>query len=662
LGYVLNRDEIIFIFQRAKTNKSNFQFTKESVTALSIQGGKHMSTSILNEQDYYRIVYGGWMGKNIGGTLGAPVEGKKELLRLDYYPELPDGPLENDDLDLQLVWLHALEQYGAGLTSRELGQEWLEHVLFPYDEYGYALTNLRRGLLPPVTGSFNNPFNHCMGSPIRSEIWAMVAPGAPSIAAYYAYQDAIVDHAGGEGVYGEMFFAALESAIFFERNRDRLIEIGLRYIPADCRVAKAVNDVVRWHQEGVDWIEARELVLTHHGDDNFTDAPQNIAFTILGWLYGNDFEDAILKAVNCGYDTDCTAATLGAILGMLLGVEQLPDRWVSPVGDRVVVSPQIKGFPAPANLDELTRRTIRMGKKVLAAMDANIQVHADWPTVWRHDTEAGNRTAELFSRSVTANRYLLPTGSSCSADLELEIEFGQDGPAIGASQSKQLNLVFMNRSCIALTGTLTIEPPNGWDAPSPYPFRLQPGESVRWQPTIRANDFPAPTNEIFICWTRTHDRATWAVSKVPVSLVRAARWQVTGPNEHTERTAYFSGHRLDLEKACGIRRDGTYKARSRFYNPTERPVRLIAACNGPVVLHLNGQPVIDCDETVEWMPAYHRAPRKQTCELVLPAGTHEVEVKAVRNGEPLKLYVLTVSPKETSEPGPYYYYTDIVWE
>ena len=39
-----------------------------------------MSVSILNEQDYYRIVYGGWLGKNIGGTLGAPVEGKKELL------------------------------------------------------------------------------------------------------------------------------------------------------------------------------------------------------------------------------------------------------------------------------------------------------------------------------------------------------------------------------------------------------------------------------------------------------------------------------------------------------------------------------------------------------------------------------------------------------
>src|SRR5690606_20708292 len=129
----------------------------------------------------------------------------KRLLDLTYYPELPDGPLENDDLDLQLVWLHALEQYGPKLNAWHLGKEWIDHVFFPSDEYGYALTNLRRGLVPPVAGWFGNPFTNCMGSPIRSEIWAMVAPGAPHVAAHFAYQDAIVDHAGGEGVYGEVF-------------------------------------------------------------------------------------------------------------------------------------------------------------------------------------------------------------------------------------------------------------------------------------------------------------------------------------------------------------------------------------------------------------------------------------------------------------------------
>jgi hypothetical protein len=90
-----------------------------------------VSKVILSEQDYYEKVYGGWLGKNIGGTLGGPVEGKRELLNLTFYPKLSeDGPMPNDDLDLQLVWLHALEQYGARLTARELAQEWVDHVFF----------------------------------------------------------------------------------------------------------------------------------------------------------------------------------------------------------------------------------------------------------------------------------------------------------------------------------------------------------------------------------------------------------------------------------------------------------------------------------------------------------------------------------------------------
>lgn len=107
----------------------------------------------LSEEEYYRRAYGAWLGKNVGGTLGEPVEGHKERLDLEFYPELPSEfdttdiarypdatdegeptPLANDDLDLQLIWLHALEQYGAGLRATELTREWVDHVFFPYNE------------------------------------------------------------------------------------------------------------------------------------------------------------------------------------------------------------------------------------------------------------------------------------------------------------------------------------------------------------------------------------------------------------------------------------------------------------------------------------------------------------------------------------------------
>ena len=40
----------------------------------------------------YDRIYACWLGKNIGGTLGTPVEGCKEVMHLDWYPRLdPHG-------------------------------------------------------------------------------------------------------------------------------------------------------------------------------------------------------------------------------------------------------------------------------------------------------------------------------------------------------------------------------------------------------------------------------------------------------------------------------------------------------------------------------------------------------------------------------------------
>jgi ADP-ribosylglycohydrolase len=95
------------------------------------------------------------------------------------------------------------------------------------------------------------------------------------------------------------------------------LPLAFSYIPDDSQSAQAVTDLQQWFSEGKSWTESRDVTLHHFGQENFTDAPQNIAFTILGWLYVEDFGDTILKVGNCGYDTDCTAATLGAILGII---------------------------------------------------------------------------------------------------------------------------------------------------------------------------------------------------------------------------------------------------------------------------------------------------------------------------------------------------------
>ena len=180
----------------------------------------------------------------------------------------------------------------------------------------------------------------------RSELWACLAPGHAEIATRYAFEDAIVDHAN-EGMYGEIFTAALQSAAFAESDREKLIDIGLSYIPEDCAVARAIRKTVECYHNGIDYLEARKIctILRREplvsqeyklseipkennegmeiGEPGF-DAPENVAFVVLGLLYGEgDFGKSLIIANNCGEDTDCTCATLGALLGIIYGASGL---------------------------------------------------------------------------------------------------------------------------------------------------------------------------------------------------------------------------------------------------------------------------------------------------------------------------------------------------
>src|ERR1700761_5907135 len=88
-------------------------------------------------------ILGCWMGKNCGGTLGGPLEqvfSKEEPLDVWFYPEVREGGIPNDDLEIQLIWLRALEEIGLDLTADDLAEYWLDHVAYNFDEYGLMKT------------------------------------------------------------------------------------------------------------------------------------------------------------------------------------------------------------------------------------------------------------------------------------------------------------------------------------------------------------------------------------------------------------------------------------------------------------------------------------------------------------------------------------------
>ena len=58
----------------------------------------------LNSEEYRDKLLGCFLGKNIGGTLGAPFEWKRQVNQVSFYTQELDGnPLPNDDLDIQLL-------------------------------------------------------------------------------------------------------------------------------------------------------------------------------------------------------------------------------------------------------------------------------------------------------------------------------------------------------------------------------------------------------------------------------------------------------------------------------------------------------------------------------------------------------------------------------
>src|SRR5574344_592399 len=187
-------------------------------------------TSIrFNRNTFRDKILGCWTGKNIGGTLGGPFEGQKEMNDVRFYSRPTNGePLPNDDLDLQLVWLAAAERYGMqNLDERKLAEYWANFITGPWNEYGVCRANIAAGLPPPLSGScFNDQWKWSNGAWIRSEIWACIYPGSPDEAACAAYCDACCDHSG-EGIHAEIFTAAAESAAFLEQDLRDILEIGL---------------------------------------------------------------------------------------------------------------------------------------------------------------------------------------------------------------------------------------------------------------------------------------------------------------------------------------------------------------------------------------------------------------------------------------------------
>src|SRR5690606_27179186 len=117
-----------------------------------------------------------------------------------------------------------------------------------------AYMNLKNGIHAPRSGSIEQngrTVAEQIGGQIFIDVWGLIAPGRPALAAEFAEKIASVSH-DGNGKYGGMFIAACIAAAFNSPSMEAIIEQVLAVIPSDSEYARMVRDVMRFYRENPD--------------------------------------------------------------------------------------------------------------------------------------------------------------------------------------------------------------------------------------------------------------------------------------------------------------------------------------------------------------------------------------------------------------------------
>lgn len=325
----------------------------------------------LKMKDYRDMVRAGWLGKCLGGTMGARFENHKCWDPVPMEDLWPREIVPNDDLDIQIVWLEAMQERGLYLSSDDLAEYWQDRCWYNFCEYGHFLHNVQRGIRPPLSGTWNNRFfSESEGCPIRSEIWGFVSPGNPALAAEMARLDAQLDH-GGMSVEIECFLAAAASAAFATSDLDRALRRGLSVLPPRSRVRGVLartREICAQYPEPHD---AWRVLVREFGDRDASKAVTNLAITLFALFLGRgDFSRTVQLCIWAGWDTDCTAATAGALLGVLNGSACLPAGWLAKLGPNLVCGIEVRH--KNSSLEELTDATCLLGVEMAGARNSAV--------------------------------------------------------------------------------------------------------------------------------------------------------------------------------------------------------------------------------------------------------------------------------------------------
>ncbi len=311
---------------------------------------KSISLEVLKDK-----IAGGWAGKMIGVTYGAPTEFHAQGMTFDdsikWKPADVRGAIWQDDIYVQLTFLMTMDRFGIDAPAKKF-QETFAEAGFPlWHANVQSRKNYYDSIFPPQSGEpeFNLHADD-IDFQIEADYIGFMCPGMPQTAGRIANKIGHIMNYG-DGVYGGVFVAALYSAAYFDNDISQIINKALLSIPEESDYSKIVRDVILLHQHyPEDWkaawteLEAKwgHVQICEAGSSFNIDAKLNGAFIVMGLLYGDgDPVKTMEIATRCGQDSDCNPSNAMAVLGVVKGLSGLPAEYqtaVKAIGDTAFIN------------------------------------------------------------------------------------------------------------------------------------------------------------------------------------------------------------------------------------------------------------------------------------------------------------------------------------
>lgn len=321
----------------------------------------------INLDDLEYRQHSAWLAQIIGGAYGTCLEGytghnikKKYGGEVSRFVRKPNT--YNDDITYELVLLLAYKEHGKETSAKDIAECWLTRIPTGWSAEEWALRNLKVGIMPPESGRFHNPFNEWIGAQMRGAICGQLYPGNLEMAAKAAFEDASISHARN-GILGEVFNAMMVSLAFVESDTKKIVETVISLIPEDSEyggvIRFALDSCIRHKDYDSAWMECEEKY-SHY---NWIHSYPNACAEIIALYFGEgDFIKTLSICGGCGQDVDCNAAQVMTIVGIINGLDKIPDYYKEPIGDKLIT--YVRGLKE-LSIKELAKETANVAKSLM---------------------------------------------------------------------------------------------------------------------------------------------------------------------------------------------------------------------------------------------------------------------------------------------------------